>query len=155
MARALRDRGYAVTATDIGDGKNFLDWHGKLPAFDAIITNPPFDRAREFIERALALTEPKRRLVAMLARIDYDCAATRRHLFADCPAFAMKLTLTRRIVWFDRPGAAPSFNHCWLMWSWRHCGAPTIAYGPYEEWCHDQQINDTPGRRPLSQSLEA
>jgi hypothetical protein len=32
-------------------------------------------------------------------------------LFHGCPAFAKKLVLTRRIVWFDGGKAAPSFNH--------------------------------------------
>lgn len=44
--------------------------------------------------------------------------------------FAKKLVLTKRIVWFDAPGAAPSFNHAWYIWDHRHTGAPTLAYGP-------------------------
>jgi hypothetical protein len=65
----------------------------------------------------------------MLLRVDYDSAITRRHLFADCQAFATKLVLTRRIVWFEPKIASPSENHAWFVWSWRHEGAPTIAYG--------------------------
>jgi hypothetical protein len=47
----------------------------------------------------------------MLLRTNYDHAATRQHLFSDCNAFAKKIVLTKRIVWFDGPGAPPSFNH--------------------------------------------
>lgn len=37
---------------------------------------------------------------------------------------------TKRIVWFERKGAAPSFNHAWYIWDWEHRGFPTIAYYP-------------------------
>jgi hypothetical protein len=66
----------------------------------------------------------------MLLRCDFDHAKGRRHLFADCNAFAKKLILTKRIIWFDRPGAALSFNHCWCIWDWQHAGKPTIEYAP-------------------------
>jgi hypothetical protein len=64
----------------------------------------------------------------MLLRCDYDHARSRAHLFADCQAFAKKLVLTRRIVWFDGPRAAPSFNHAWYLWNQQHSGPPTLAY---------------------------
>jgi hypothetical protein len=140
MARALRDLGrddlyFAVFASDIKHQTrsprpiDFLSRQARVPArIDAIITNPPFNQAAAFIERALELMEPRRGFVAMLTRVDYDSAKTRAHLFGRCPQFAKKLTLTRRIVWFDRPGAAPSFNHCWLIWDWRHKGPPVLAH---------------------------
>jgi hypothetical protein len=64
----------------------------------------------------------------MLLRTDYDHAVTRQQLFRDCPQFAKKLILTRRIVWFAGPKAAPSFNHAWFIWNWKHQGSPTLAY---------------------------
>jgi hypothetical protein len=64
----------------------------------------------------------------MLLRADFDSAKSRRHLFADCAAFARKIALTKRIVWFDGPKAAPSFNHAWYLWDWQHRGLPVLAY---------------------------
>jgi len=114
---------------------NFLEaglWRGA----GAIITNPPYELATEFCEHALKLMEPVGGLVAMLLRTDFDHAKSRAHLFRDCPAFAKKLVLTKRIVWFEpEPGAkgkSPSFNHSWWIWDWQHKGPPTIAYGPDE-----------------------
>jgi hypothetical protein len=104
-----------------------------VPPFgcDCILTNPPYDIAPEFIRRALALMEPSRGQVMMLLRTDFDHAKTRRNLFADCPAFAKKLVLTKRIRWFqDERTASPSFNHAWFLWDWKHVGPPTLAYGP-------------------------
>lgn len=95
---------------------------------DAIITNPPFDLATEFCRHAVELMRPCQGMVCMLLRCDFDHAKTRTDLFRDCPAFAMKLTLLRRIVWFERKGAAPSFNHAWFIWDWKHNGPPQIKY---------------------------
>ena len=108
----------------------------RLPqcAPNAIITNPPYELATEFCEHALRLMEPVGGFVAMLLRTDFDHAKSRSHLFRDCPAFAKKLVLTKRIVWFEpEPGAkgkSPSFNHAWFCWDWTHEGAPILAYGP-------------------------
>ena len=127
MVEAFRRHGFGVTASDIADGRDFLD-HDRPGLYDSIVTNPPYGSALEFIERALRLTERRKGLVAMLLRVDFDSAGGRRHLFADCSAFALKLVLTRRIVWFEPKTASPSENHAWFVWSWRHSGPPRIAY---------------------------
>ncbi len=129
MVNALEKLGAHVTYSDISTGQDFLQLQ-KLRNVEAIITNPPYGKAQEFIEHALSLTQIDKGLVAMLLRTDYDHAKTRQHLFnAPCP-FAKKVVLTKRIVWFERKGAAPSFNHAWFIWDWRHIGPPTLAYGP-------------------------
>jgi hypothetical protein len=127
MVRALRQSGIDVMGTDIETGVDFLDG---LPEFatNAVITNPPYALAQKFIEHALDLTEPVGGLVAMLLRTDFDHAKTRAHLFSGCPAFAKKLVLTRRIIWFAGGPSSPSYNHAWFIWDWQHRGAPTIAY---------------------------
>jgi hypothetical protein len=119
--------------SDINAGLDFLQTKGWIEA-DAIITNPPFDLATEFIEHALRLMEPVGGQVAMLLRTDFGHAKSRRHLFRDCPAWAKKIELTKRIMWFTpEPGSkgkSPSFNHAWYLWDWKQEGAPTLAYGP-------------------------
>lgn len=130
MADELFNKGYAVLATDI-QGRpptDFLQQTKMLTLSQHIITNPPYELAREFIEHALRLTRKTRGVVAMLLRTDYDHAKTRSHLFQGCPQFAKKIVLTRRIVWFERDGAAPSFNHAWFIWDWRHQGPPSLGY---------------------------
>jgi len=141
--RQVGRRNTGVIATDIrpGDGAvvSNLSWNflAKMDApnrnFQAIITNPPFQFAQQFIERSLELTYRDQGFVAMLLRADYDHAKSRRHLFAECGAFAKRIVLTRRIVWFvdpltGKPKASPSENHAWLCWDHTHRGPATIAY---------------------------
>ena len=130
MVRALQSLDLDVTGSDIADGADFFAASfDSASAYDAIVTNPPYETAQAFIEQALAFMKPTG-VVAMLLRTDFDHAKGRSHLFAHHPAFAKKLVLTKRIVWFERKGAAPSFNHAWYIWDWEHRGSPTIAYYP-------------------------
>lgn len=145
---ALVLHGYTVMSSDIEPRSSLVtqidfleaDWwpwrepdeaSGERPA---IITNPPYEFATEFCEQALRLMSRWSGVVAMLLRTDFDHAKTRSHLFRDCPAFAKKLVLTKRIVWFEpdsgAKGKSPSFNHAWFIWDWKHDGPPTIGYGP-------------------------
>jgi hypothetical protein len=130
MLWALVAQGYEVDGTDIADGDNFLDCCSA--PHDAIVTNPPYELATEFVQHALDLTEPERGVVAMLLRTDFDHAKTRYGLFGGSRAFAKKLVLTKRIKWFEDSKGQPSFNHAWFIWDWKHSGPPVIAYGPEE-----------------------
>lgn len=131
MVNALRDAGHSVFATDIDAGgqHDFLSFQ-RSGKFDAIITNPPYVLAQEFISHAIGLMQAERGMVAMLLRTDFDHARTRQFLFSCCAVFAKKLVLTKRIKWFEDSTGQPSFNHAWFIWDWKHQGAPTLAYGP-------------------------
>jgi hypothetical protein len=130
MVRPLQNMGHAVHATDIDQGKDFL-LSDKPGHVYAIVTNPPYALADEFVEHAITLIKPQGYgFVAMLLRTDYDHAKTRRPFFADNPAFSKKVVLTRRIQWFEDSKGSPSFNHAWFMWNFTHKGAPTLAYAP-------------------------
>lgn len=90
--------------------------------------------AVRFIEHALALTKPLDGKVAVLLRVDFDSAKTRRHIFADHPAFVAKYVLTQRIRWvnFIQKDSGPTENHAWFVFDWRkRPGAPiTLGYLP-------------------------
>lgn len=130
MVRALERSYVHVVATDISTGFDFLS-AGTAPTMEcgAIITNPPYALAVEFISHARWLMKPFG-IVAMLLRTDFDHAKTRAELFRQCPQFAKKVVLTKRIKWFEDSKGSPSFNHAWFIWDWRHQGPPTLAYGP-------------------------
>jgi len=130
MSRVLGWAGHPVVATDVDRGWDFRTCKVPEQFFNAIITNPPYELATEFIVRSLVLTEPLGGKVAMLLRTDFDHAKTRANLFANCISFSKKIVLTKRIKWFEDSKGQPSFNHAWFVWDHKHQGAPTLAYAP-------------------------
>jgi hypothetical protein len=127
MVKVLEPHFASVGASDIEDGTDFLQQ--KKSMAEAIITNPPFHLAQEFIEHALDLVRPDG-YVAMLLRTDFDHAKTRQHLFRNHHAFCQKISLLRRIRWFENTTGSPSYNHAWFCWDYKHQGWPRITYGP-------------------------
>jgi hypothetical protein len=123
MSKALG----AYHSTDIQAGEDFFTQERPFRV-NAIITNPPYSVATEFIERALKLTRENGGLVAMLLRTDFDHAKSRRHLFAENIAFTRKIVLTKRIQWFEDSKSSPSFNHAWFMWDWSNLTPPVLSY---------------------------
>lgn len=132
IVRVLADQGYDVYATDASNGEDFFtlkDTQGS----DGILTNPPYTDVAVFVQHAIDLMMPRNGFVLLLLSNDFDSAHTRRNLFADCPIFRRKIVLTKRIVWIKRTDgkkAAPSANHAWYLWSWRHGGPATLAWEP-------------------------
>jgi hypothetical protein len=148
MVDVLRRRGLAVYASDIEPtaaaiGRDFVADALGEDTPPNIITNPPYilPLCDRFIATALERTREARGLVAMLLKIDYDSARTRAPLFAQHPAWGLKIVLTDRIHWFDpempppgeKQASGPSENHAWYVWDWRWAGSKSglsarIAY---------------------------
>lgn len=133
VAGVIKDR-FPVVATDIQNDLDFMRCDFAPQRVASIITNPPYTNSADFIRHAIEIMAPVQGQVAMLLRTDYDHAACRATLFRDNPAFACKLVLMKRIVWFveanGKPKASPSYNHAWYIWDHRHEGPPTIGYAP-------------------------
>jgi hypothetical protein len=136
MAKEIDAAGYTILASDIYDygypGTRIWDFiHETAPGpLSAVITNPPFDLAREFIYQALTVTEPRAGIVAILQRHEFDAPAKNWPLFQR--AFAAKLILPRRPRWVDVDRASPRFPYSWYLWDWNHAGPPTIRWLPDE-----------------------
>lgn len=114
-----------------------------LPRCDGTITNPPFGpkgkTAEAFIARGLQLLgDGFTNFVALLLPHDFDSAKTRAHLFGDCPYFTGKITLRRRVKWFEHPDPArrkrnPKENTDWYLFERRLHNdrrPPFILYAP-------------------------
>ncbi len=142
MCRVIDRNRYFFVASDIHDygwpGTIIGDFlrdaaHAILPpdAFSvgvhAVITNPPFHLAREFIRRALHVTQATCGKVAILQRHEFDAPKGNRPLFQH-PAYTAKLILPRRPRWSDDDKASPRFPYAWYLWDWRHIGAPIIRF---------------------------
>ena len=76
MVAALQKIGFDVSASDIETGCDFLKASAPRP-IRAIITNPPYELATEFVQRALGGV-PNNGFVGMLLRTDFDHAKTRK-----------------------------------------------------------------------------
>jgi hypothetical protein len=142
MVEAFRSLGAAkVYASDIADygyqESERFDFLTAMPprgAIDLIATNPPFGAkaalAVKFAEAGLRLITSDA-ILALLLSVDFDSGSTRRHLFADCPAFVGKIVLLDRVVWYANPDPSkesPKENVAWYLWSHAHRGGPTIFY---------------------------
>lgn len=126
MSKVLTGAGFSVRTTDIESGDDFLDNKTHINAWNsAIITNPPYKDALKFIDCSMQRAD----FVAMLLRVDYDSASTRKRLFTDT-RFSKKIVLTRRIKWIEDSTGSPSYNHAWFIWDTKHQGPATISYGP-------------------------
>jgi hypothetical protein len=137
MGRAPRSPGNCRRTSSTPSRPMTIFWSGlHHHNVDGVCTNPPYGvqgkLACQFITHALALVP----VVAMLLRVDFDSGKTRVHLFRDCKAFAHKIVLMDRIVWFEHEDAAgPSDNHAWFLWDKQHEGAPTISYAQKQQLC--------------------
>lgn len=128
IVRALNTIHHDAWGKDLENGYDYLKdkaWH------EAIVTNPPYKLAEEFIVHALGHST----FVAMLLRTDFDHAKTRQYLFKHCPEFSKEIKLLQRPVFIRRTDGvkeAPSFNHSWFIWSGDHLvGMPaTVEWAP-------------------------
>lgn len=122
MSKVIENYGNTVYSSDINDtgfGSPYMDFikHTGNSNFDAIITNPPFNQAEQFIIKSLQ----KSRLVCMLLKNTYWSAAKRQKLFEETkPVYVLPLTWrpdfmehTRKIG--DKKGA-PTMDFQWTVW---------------------------------------
>lgn len=101
--------------------RDFLDVDSLLDPPDktvAIVTNPPYDKAREFIERAL---QHDVSLVAMILRSEWNHSSKRCHLF-ERDDFVAEIVLTARPRWdnwleIPKPKHGPRHNYSLFVWS--------------------------------------
>ena len=114
---ALRARGHQATAHDITrDGVDFLARETAPPGAQAIVTNPPFRSAANFVRHGLTLVP----LVILLLRVAFLESRERADLFdhgklARVHVFARRVPRMHREGW-DGPRASPSMTLAWFVW---------------------------------------
>lgn len=115
----------------IQGGVDFLT-HEFNRKFDNVITNPPFNLAQEFIERALQLSNDK---VIMFAKIQLLEGNKRRELFDNTPlkyvyVFSKRVNPLRNGEELDEKGKPWSSTMCfaWFVWEHDYEGEPIIRW---------------------------
>jgi hypothetical protein len=134
IVRVLRGAGHQVFASDLVErgcpdstcGIDFL-METKAPAgVEAIITNPPYKLAAEFVAKGLDLVP----YVAMLLRLSF-LESARRALILDggnlarVHAFANRLPMMHRAGW-DGPTSTSNVVYAWFIWHRYHQGPATV-----------------------------
>jgi hypothetical protein len=140
--RVLRGAGHTVLATDLVDyaspdqdehGWDFLMESGLPPGIDAIVTNPPFKNAGEFVARALTLC-PK---VIMLLRLAFLESERRRDILdngqlARVHVFRKRLPMMHRAGWEGRK-ANSGMAFAWFVWDRANRGPTELHRVSWEE----------------------
>lgn len=116
----LVDRGYGVGGVDFLTD-NIYD---SLP-YDAVITNPPFKHAVQFIEKALKIAP----LVCMLLRLAFVESERRDKFFKQYPP--RYIAVFRRRVRTSKNGEFPEGEasatcHAWFIWERGYKGNPEL-----------------------------
>jgi hypothetical protein len=130
LAMTLRAYGHHVVATDLAaDGINFLQTHEAPPGVTAIVTNPPFSLAAEFVQHGLTLI-PR---IAVLERIQFLESQARAELFDTGTlqrvwVFRNRVPRMHREDWTGKR-AAPAMCLGWFIFARDHDGsAPTLGW---------------------------
>lgn len=131
----LMAHGHKVIGMDLYSehGATRLDFLKAKRPMSCIVTNPPYGQrlklAQLFVEHALELTRLTGGVVAMLLPVTFDSGKTRRHLFADCPAWKKKIIITDRIEWANiEKTNESSTDHAWFIWDWNNDSVPVNVY---------------------------
>ena len=136
ISEVLKMYGYSVYSNDLvnrGYGetfKNFLTDDFQL--FDNIITNPPFKYAKEFILRALDISNKK---VAMFCKIQLLEGVQRQEMFKNTPlktvyVFTKRQNPLRNGSEYDENGKKWASTMCfaWFVWDKSYEGLPQIKW---------------------------
>jgi len=130
----LRANGHRVYATDLADwgcpdsasGADFLMERALRFPIDAIVTNPPYKQADQFVAHALTLC-PR---VIMLLRLAFLESERRSPILENCGlarvhVFRKRLPMMHRHGW-QGPRASSSIAFAWFVWDRDHCGKPEL-----------------------------
>lgn len=133
VSDVLNKFGWNTFVSDIRhytDAKHLLlDFLNDDPSEDVpqvIVTNPPYEFSREFVQRFLDL--PEVTSAFFLLRHEWDAPAKSIPLVTH-PSFKCKYVLKRRPRWIEGTTTAPRFPYAWYEWDKTFNGKPTIVYG--------------------------
>lgn len=121
LVKALRKERYAVRATDIKTGTDFLSYQpepegledlfgpSKKPLGDVIVTNPPYSAKDDFLAVACMLDLPFAFLMPLTAM-----EGQRRQFYYR--TYGVELIVLPKRLHFETPGGGAS--HCWFPVAW-------------------------------------
>lgn len=125
----LVDRGYPNVIV-----QDFLSWKTDRK-FDAIVTNPPYALAQEFIEKSMELLNDNGQM-AMFLKIQFLEGAKRKELFEKYPPKYVYVFRNRMATWNNGNETDPNTGkrwattmcHAWFIWEKGFNGEPIIRW---------------------------
>ena len=126
IGNPLLDNRPRVVSTDLEDrgfGTPGVDFLTQTVSRGAIITNPPFSLAAEFIEKAASFDQP----FAMLLKATYWHAKKRRDLFDTTGPLAVA-PMTWRPAMAPERGKSGTMDFLWTVWGSKP--SPSCEYRP-------------------------
>ena len=136
ISEVLLKHGYQVRSGDLIDrgygkgGIDFLSVTVTKPLRLDIVTNPPFAKATDFIEKALAIVAEGRK-VAFFLRIQFLEGVRRRKFFEENPprrvwVASRTLRCAKNGDFANATGNASTY--CWFVWEKGYKGKPEIGW---------------------------
>jgi hypothetical protein len=130
IVRVLRDHGHSVFATDLHpygcglSGIDFLTAGHRMT--DAVVTNPPYQLAEQFVRHALEFSP----LVIMLLRLAFLESVRRTEILeksglARIHVFRNRLPMMHRKDWAG-PKSSSAMPFAWFVWERGYTGPTTI-----------------------------
>lgn len=133
LSKRLEEKGHNVKSTDLvyrGYGeKESIDFLIQDQVFDGdIITNPPYNLALEFVEKALELSNRK---VAMFLKIQFlETKKRYLNLFKENPPKKV-LVFVKRMACYredDTSFRSSAICFCWIIWDKEYDGATVLDW---------------------------
>ena len=136
ISEVLKSFGYTTISTDLVDrgyGVGDVDFlNTEFKKVDNVVTNPPFKYAKEFIEKALEVSNKK---VAMFCKIQLLEGVSRKDMFKNTPlktvyVFSKRQNPLRNGSPVDENGKKWASTMCfaWFVWEHGYEGKPTIEW---------------------------
>lgn len=136
LSKEFEKAGYHVFSSDLIDRgygyvQDFLSCETPpLPGFD-IVTNPPYSKAKEFVEHALEIVEDGRK-VAMFLKIQFLESKARRPLFDKFPPKVVYVSSSRlRCAMngdFEKYAKSTAVCYAWFVWVKGYTGDTVIKW---------------------------
>lgn len=137
LSKQMEKMGYTVHSTDLidrGYGNGGVDFLAQTERFDGdIITNPPYNKAYEFIEKSLELI-PEGNRVAMFLKVQFLEGKKRKELFAKYPPKIVYVSSSRILCAKNgdfeniRKSGGSAVAYCWFIWEKGFKGDPIIKW---------------------------
>ena len=135
LSRVLENRGYQVFSSDLVDrgfGKvqDFLNYENQNKLSVDILTNPPYNKAQEFVEKALDVIRDGY-YVVMFLKIQFLEGKERRKLFDKYPPKYVYVNSARQICYLNGDMSKKMSSatcYCWYIWEKGWKGEPIIRW---------------------------